>query len=221
MLLPAHTVVNKIMDKAKFMKFAELSTASRKEMSENVERLRMANTIKESTIHIEKGKNVVEINVFEIMLKTKEFSDRLVKEIDSAIPKNIVYVLRYEDKAQLVVSYKEKSQNSSKYKVIKIYRTEWKNYKEFELVINGLNLDIVFNNILQQIAEDKVKIEDHSTIKETIEKSIDIEKLKKKIAQLDKKIAKEPQMNKIFALKKEKTLLERELEKIQNANYQK
>lgn len=209
------------MDKAKFMKFAELSTASRKEMSENVERLRMANTIKESTIHIEKGKNVVEINVFEIMLKTKEFSDRLVKEIDSAIPKNIVYVLRYEDKAQLVVSYKEKSQNSSKYKVIKIYRTEWKNYKEFELVINGLNLDIVFNNILQQIAEDKVKIEDHSTIKETIEKSIDIEKLKKKIAQLDKKIAKEPQMNKIFALKKEKTLLERELEKIQNANYQK
>ena len=168
MLLPAHTVVNKIMDKAKFIKFAELSTASRKEMSENVERLRMANTIKESTIHIEKGKNVVEISVFEIMLKTKEFSDRLVKEIDSAIPKNIVYVLRYEDKAQLVVSYKEKTQNSSKYKVIKIYRTEWKNYKEFELVINGLNLDIVFNNILQQIAEDKVKIEDHSTIKETI-----------------------------------------------------
>ena len=203
------------MDKAKFMKFAELSTASRKEMSENVERLRMANTIKESTIHIEKGKNVVEISVFEIMLKTKEFSDRLVKEIDSAIPKNIVYVLRYEDKAQLVVSYKEKTQNSSKYKVIKIYRTEWKNYKEFELVINGLNLDIVFNNILQQIAEDKVKIEDHSTIKETIEKSIDIEKLKKKIEQLENKIRKEPQFNKQIELKKELKKLQDELEVMQ------
>lgn len=215
MLLPTHTVVNKIMDKAKFMKFAELSTASRKEMSENVERLRMANTIKESTIHIEKGKNVVEISVFEIILKTKEFSDRLVKEIDSAIPKNIVYVLRYENKAQLVVSYKEKSQNSSKYKVIKIYRTEWKNYEDFELVINGLNLDIVFNNILQQIAEDKVKIEDHSTVKETIEKSIDIEKLKKKIEQLENKIRKEPQFNKQIELKKELKKLQDELEVMQ------
>ncbi len=212
MLLPAHTVVNKIMDKAKFIKFAELSTASRKEMSENVERLRMANTIKESTIHIEKGKNVVEISVFEIMLKTKEFSDRLVKEIDSAIPKNIVYVLRYEDKAQLVVSYKEKTQNSSKYKVIKIYRTEWKNYKEFELVINGLNLDIVFNNILQQIAEDKVKIEDHSTIKETIEKSIDIEKLNRKIDQLNNKYKKERQYNKQLEIKKEIYKLQKQLE---------
>lgn len=212
MLLPAHTVVNKIMDKAKFMKFAELSTASRKEMSENVERLRMANTIKESTIHIEKGKNVVEISVFEIMLKTKEFSDRLVKEIDSTIPKNIVYVLRYENKAQLVVSYKEKSQNSSKYKVIKIYRTGWKNYEEFELVINGLNLDIVFNNILQQIAEDKVKIEDHSTIKETIEKSIDIEKLNRKIDQLNNKYKKERQYNKQLEIKKEIYKLQKQLE---------
>ena len=212
MLLPAHTVVNKIMDKAKFIKFAELSTASRKEMSENVERLRMANTIKESTIHIEKGKNVVEISVFEIMLKTKEFSDRLVKEIDSAIPKNIVYVLRYEDKAQLVVSYKEKTQNSSKYKVIKIYRTEWKNYEDFELVINGLNLDIVFNNILQQIAEDKVKIEDHSTIKETIEKSIDIEKLNRKIDQLNNKYKKERQYNKQLEIKKEIYKLQKQLE---------
>ena len=203
------------MPKARFMKLAELSTASRNELNENVERLIISNTLREDTLNIQKGSYVSEIDVFEILLKTKNLSDRLIKEIDSLIPKNIIYVLKNENVAQLVVSYKEKSLNSSKYKVIKIYRSEWKNYDDITLDINGLNLDVIFNNLLAQIADTKVNVNENSTIKEAVEQSIDVEKLTRKIEQLQNKIRKEPQFNKQLELKKE---LKRLTEKLKEVN---
>lgn len=104
MLLPEQTRVNKIMPKAKFVKLAELSTAAREEIQNNVERLIISNVLNERTIHIAKGKNVVEIDVFEIRLKLKQLSDRVIKEIDSALPHNIIYILSHGNKSQLVVS---------------------------------------------------------------------------------------------------------------------
>ena len=215
MIFPSRTQVNKIMPKARFMKLAELSTASRNELNENVERLIISNTLREDTLNIKKGTYVSEIDVFEILLRTKNLSDRLIKEIDSLIPKNIIYVLKNENMAQLVVSYKEKSLNSSKYKVIKIYRSEWKNYDDITLDINGLNLDVIFNNLLAQIADTKVNVSENSTIKEAVEQSIDVEKLTRKIEQLQNKIRKEPQFNKQLELKKE---LKRLTEKLKEVN---
>lgn len=203
------------MPKARFMKLAELSTASRNELNENVERLIISNTLREDTLNIQKGTYVSEIDVFEILLRTKNLSDRLIKEIDSIIPKNIIYVLKNENMAQLVVSYKEKSLNSSKYKVIKIYRSEWKNYNDITLNINGLNLDVIFNNLLAQIADTKVNVNENLTIKEAVEQSIDVEKLTRKIEQLQNKIRKEPQFNKQLELKKE---LKRLTEKLKEVN---
>lgn len=215
MIFPIRTQVNKIMPKARFMKLAELSTASRNELNENVERLIISNTLREDTLNIQKGTYVSEIDVFEILLRTKNLSDRLIKEIDSIIPKNIIYVLKNENMAQLVVSYKEKSLNSSKYKVIKIYRSEWKNYNDITLNINGLNLDVIFNNLLAQIADTKVNVNENLTIKEAVEQSIDVEKLTRKIEQLQNKIRKEPQFNKQLELKKE---LKRLTEKLKEVN---
>lgn len=208
MLFPEQTRVNKIMPKAKFMKLAELSTTVREEIQNNVERLIISNVLNEKTIHIAKGRDVVEIDVFEIQLKLRELSDKVIKEIDSALPRNIIYILRYENKAQVVVSYKEKSTNN-KYKVLKTYRTEWKNYDDFKLNISGLNLDFVFNNFLSQIAEGKLEITQDIEIKAAVEKSIDKEKLNRRIEQLQNKIRKEPQFNKQLELKKQlKSLLE-------------
>ena len=71
MLFSEKTKLNKIMPKAKFVKLAELSTAVRNEFNNNVERLRLANILRQDTINIPKGKTVVEINVFEFQLKEK------------------------------------------------------------------------------------------------------------------------------------------------------
>lgn len=209
MLFSEKTKLNKILPRAKFMKMIGLSTSARTELQNNVERLILANILNTSTTNFAKGKTVEEIDVLEFLLKTKEISDKLIKEIDSSMPKHILFVFKYENKIQLAVSYKENTSTENRYKVVKIYRTEWKKANEINLEIKGLNLDNVFNNFITQIADGEIETNEDVDIKQAVETSIDKEKLQRKIDLLKNKIRKEKQFNKQLILKNElKTLVE-------------
>lgn len=213
MLFGEKTKLNKILPKAKFIKMAELSTLVRNEFQTNIDRLRLAYILRQDTTNIPKGKNVVEINVFELQLKEKKISDTLIREIDTAIPNHIIFLLRYEASAQIVISYKEKLATSNKNKVIKIYRSKWQPFENITLEMNGFDLDAVFNNFLIQIADGKVETDEETDIKEAVETSINKEKLERKIEQLKNKLRKEKQFNKQLILKKELKQLQQELDR--------
>ena len=212
MLFSEKTKLNKIMPKAKFIKLAELSTAVRNEFNNNVDRLRLANILRQDTTNIPKGKTVVEINVFEFQLKEKIVSDNLIKEIDSAIPNHIIFLFVCNDMAQIAISYKEKLTTSIRNKVIKIYKTDWVNIESLSLDVNGLDLDAVYNNFITQISAGKIEINEETSIKTAVEKSVEIEKLQRKIEQLKNKIKREPQFNKQLEMKKDLKILENNLE---------
>ncbi len=214
MLFSEKTQLNRIMPKAKFMKLAELSTPVRAEFQNNVERLILANILRQETTNISKGKNVQEIDVFEFLLKEKQVSNNLIKEIDSAIPKYILFVFKCNDTIQLAISYKEPSINDNKYKVIKTYKTEWQKEEDIKLEITGLDLDAVYNSFITQIANGQVETDETTDIKSAVEKSINVEKLQKKIETLKSKIRKEPQFNKQLKMKKELKELQKEMEGI-------
>lgn len=203
MLFSEKTKLNKILPRAKFMKMIGLSTGARAELQNNVERLILANILNTSTTNFAKGKTVEEIDVLEFLLKTKEVSDKLIKEIDSSMPKHILFVFKHENKIQLAVSYKEKTATENRYKVVKTYKSEWLNADEVNLEIKGLDLDAVFNNFITQIADGKVEIDEITDIKQAVETSVNKEKLQKKIDQLKNKIRREPQFNKQLVLKNE------------------
>lgn len=213
MLFSEKTQLNRIMPKAKFMKLAELSTPVRAEFQNNVERLILANILRQETTNISKGKNVQEIDVFEFLLKEKQVSNNLIKEIDVAIPKYILFVFKCNDAIQLAISYKEPSINDNKYKVIKTYKTEWQKEENITLEITGLDLDAVYNSFITQIANVQVETDETTDIKSAVEKSINVEKLQKKIETLKSKIRKEPQFNKQLTMKKELKELQKGLYK--------
>lgn len=222
MIFNEKTQLNKIIPKAKFIKLAELSTAVRNEFNNNVDRLRLANILRQDTINIPKGKTVVEINVFEFQLKEKIVSDSLIKEIDSAIPNHIIFLFVCNDMAQIAISYKERLATSNKNKIIKTYRSKWENVDNLNLRINGLDLDSVYNNFINQISDGEIETNEETSIKAAVEKSVEIEKLQRKIEQLKNKIKKEPQFNKQLELKKDLKIIESNLEclygKIENGN---
>lgn len=201
------------MPKAKFMKLAELSTPVRAEFQNNVEKLILANILRQETTNISKGKNVQEIDVFEFLLKEKQVSNNLIKEIDVAILKYILFVFKCNDAIQLAISYKEPSINGNKYKVIKTYKTEWQKEDDIKLEITGLDLDAVYNSFITQIANGQVETDETTDIKDAVEKSINVEKLQKKIETLKSKIRKEPQFNKQLTMKKELKELQKGLYK--------
>lgn len=184
------------------MKFAKLSTAARSELTSNTERLILANILRKDTVNAAAGKDVQEINVFEIYLKEKKFSDNLIKEIDSVIPKHVLYILKYGNLVQLVISFKEKTLKNT-YRVLKVYRTNWMNVEDLALEISGLNLDCIFNNFISQISNKETVMADNLSMAQAVKTSVEIEKLERKIEQLENKIRKEPQFNKQLELKNE------------------
>ncbi len=214
MLFGEKTQLNRIMPKAKFMKLAELSTPVRAEFQNNVERLILANILRQETTNISKGKNVQEIDVFEFLLKEKQVSNNLIKEIDVAILKYILFVFKCNNAIQFAISYKEPSTNDKKYKVIKTYKTEWQKEDDIKLEITGLDLDAVYNSFITQIANGQVETDETTDIKSAVEKSINVEKLQKKIETLKSKIRKEPQFNKQLTMKKELKELQKTLEEV-------
>ena len=211
MLFSEKTQLNRIIPKAKFMKLAGLSTAVRKEFQNNVDRLILANILRKDTVNINQGKNVNEIDVFEFLLKEKTVSDNLIREIDSVIPKYILFVFKYKDEIQIAISYKEKLASGDKFKILKIYRSEWQKKESVLLELNGLDLDAVFNGFISQISNGKIEINENTEIKQAVEKSVEIERLERQIEQLKNKIRKEVQFNKQIELKNELKTLKYEL----------
>ena len=211
MLFSEKTQLNRIIPKAKFMKLAGLSTTVRKEFQNNVDRLILANILRKDTVNINPGKNVNEIDVFEFLLKEKTVSDNLIREIDSVIPKYILFVFKYKDEIQIAISYKEKLASGDKFKILKIYRSEWQKKESVLLELNGLDLDTVFNGFISQISNGKIEINENTEIKQAVEKSVEIERLERQIEQLKSKIRKEVQFNKQIELKNELKTLKYEL----------
>ena len=96
--------------------------------------------------------------------------------------------------------------------VIKIYKTAWVNIESLSLDVNGLDLDAVYNNFITQISAGKIETNEETNIKTAVEKSVEIEKLQRKIEQLKNKIKREPQFNKQLEMKKDLKILENNLE---------
>ena len=93
------------------------------------------------------------------------------------------------------------------------YHTDWIEENEFVIKLEGLNLDDVYENLVRQIAGDKLQ-SDNSTesLKQSIERYQQIEVIEKQINTLQNKIRKEKQLNKQMEMNTELKKLRKALE---------
>lgn len=183
---------------------------------DHVKNIYWRNKIASTTTNLSAGKYVTEIEVFEVNLNSPQVDIDLLKCIDSVIPYHILYILEYNGKYQAWIGYKETMDIYKKRsKVDRYYHTNW--FEETELVVRleGLNLDDVYENLVRQIAGDKLQ-SDSSTesLKQSVERDKEIETLQKQISILQNKIRKEKQLNKQMEMNTELKKLKSILEKI-------
>ena len=130
--------------------------------------------IKSTTTNLIEGKYVTEIEVFEINLNSLQVDIDLLKSIDNVIPYHILYILEYNGKYQAWIGYKESTNIEKKIsKVDRYYHTNWLEETELIVKVEGLNLDDVYENLVRQIAGDKLQ-SDNST--KTLKQSVDFAK---------------------------------------------
>lgn len=200
--LPKRTLYDKKIPKNKFYK--EIGTDSKLESKfiHEVDYIVWKHKLSKETTNLEPTKEVEEIQVFEVFLKTENLSKGVLENIDRVIPYPILYILRFNDKNKLVIAYKEKNKLDENRMVIhSYYETKWVKEDEINIdILSGLTLKDVYDNIIRQLLPIENTEDD---IEDLIELNQRIEALKKDIEKLEKRMHREKQFNKKVDINRE------------------
>lgn len=185
--LPKSTELNKRIPKQKFYENLQISPALRKCFVEQIHSIIWKNKIAPATINLAAGHYVDELQVFSIQLNSDALDESVLKQIDRNIPYHILFLLEFDGKTQAWIGYKEEAgSGTAAFKVNQYYHTEWMVPEDLPLRLKGLDMDTVYENLVRQIAGEKLVAEKEVTLQEAYAKSVEREKLLKQIAILEK-----------------------------------
>ena len=197
--LPASTECNRRIPKQKFYEKSELSPALKKAFSAQIASIHWRNKIAPDVLNLAAGKEVQELEVFELRLYDGQVDEAVLRLIDRAIPYHILFVLVWEERMCLAVAYKETPDaKSTGVRVERYYYTDWMPVGEVVLRLEGLSMDAVYENLVRRIAGSALGDVPTSTLRESVAEQGRRERIEKQIAAIEAKIRREKQPKKKF-----------------------
>ena len=180
--LPQSTITKKqLPKKAIFAKF-DLKPSQRESFDADIARIDIVAVVNPTTVPaVGEGTEIKEFYMLAIQLKQRDFDAKNIALLTKLIPRNIVFALHYEEEVQFAVYH------------TKLITSEWQflTPNSSFLTIQGLDLDVVWENIVKSIGN--IKVEDGNTLKEQIREDDERAKILKQIEQLEKKCRAEKQ----------------------------
>lgn len=212
--LPATTEYGKRIPKQKFYENLTVSPTLKRVFVEQIKLIYWRNKLAPSTLNIGAGKQVTELEVFELQLHQPSLDEAVLRQIDREIPYHILFVLTHEGKTQAWIGYKQAATSGANaFKVDTYYHTEWMPEDELPLKLDGLTTDAVYESYVRQIAGDKLGAADD--LKASVDQSRERAELERKITALQAKIRKEKQLNRQVEMNTEMKKFRKELEELQ------
>ena len=217
MNFPKTTEFNRRIPKQKFYSNLSVSPQIKKIFVEQIATINWANKLAPTTLNVKNGEIVTEIEVFHLMLNQKSLDERVLQLIDKEIPYHILFELEYEGQIQIWIGYKEESQTRAEtFKVNRYYHTDWLTKDKIHFEIDGLNMDLLYEGFIKQIAVDTLTINVNESVGIAILRTEEKEKLDKQISALEKKLYREKQFNRQVQLNAELKALRNKLEELDN-----
>ena len=213
--LPRTTEYGKRIPKKKFYDNLSISSDLKRVFAEQIAAIFWSNKISPDTLNVAAGDTVDEIEVFTIRLNQPSLDTRVLQQIDKQIPYHIIFVLKYKDRLQAWIGYKEAAASGSNaFKVGRYYHTDWMREDDLHLSIDGLNMDAVYESLVRQIAGDKLQTDSSESLKESVVRDENKKQLEKQIAALENKMRRETQLNRQMEMNAELKKLRIELKQI-------
>lgn len=173
--LPKSSEIKQPLPKAQIYKKFELKQAQRDAFDKDIARLDIVHQISTQTIPaIAEGTEVKAIFVVDVELKHSDYDTKNIVLISKLIPQRIVFALRYGDKVQLAVFHS------------KLFTTSWQSLDSANLTLSGLNLDIVWQNIVSSIGE--VEVAEGNSLTEQIKADEERSKILRQIENLERQM---------------------------------
>lgn len=196
---PPTTIVGKPVPKNAFYNHLEVNAKIKQHFVEDVASINWLYKLAPSTINVEDGKQVHEIVVFSAVLKDKDCPNDVFLFIDRNMPRHVVFVLEYEDRYKVLLNYKAwKDGQNSQFEIIKTFATDWLTAERLLLTLEGQTMDALYEAMAGQVSGfGTTKAEDTKRIVE-LEELID--KAKREVESIQKRIRNERQLNRQMEL---------------------
>ena len=214
--LPKTTEFNKRIPKQKFYENLDVSPALKKVFVDQVKTIYWRNKIATTTVNLAPGSIVTEIEVFEVKLSGQTLDEGMLRQMDKEIPYHILFILEYQKQYQAWIGYKEATASGTAvFKVNKYYHTDWLNEEALPVKLDGLDIDMVYENFVRQIAGEKLQVtEAGETLKDSVARDEEIQTIKKQIDALQIKIRKEKQINRQMQMNARMKELKKKVEEL-------
>jgi hypothetical protein len=178
--LPQTTEVRKQLPKKAIYAKYELKSSQRESFDADIARMDIVAVISTSTVPaLNAGAEVKEFYLLAVQLKRKEYDPKNIALLTKLIPQRMVFALQFEEQTQFAIYH------------TKLISSAWKATEEATLPLSGLNLDVVWENIVTHIGQ--IDVEEGNTLSEQIATNDQRAKLLAQIATLERKMANEKQ----------------------------
>lgn len=213
--LPSATTVGRVLPKEAFYQHLTLSGGLKEKFVADIKRITLSNSLTAMKLNLQAGKEISEILVLTVELKKQQFDGRIVENIARQNLHKLLFVLRFEEKAQLAVYY------------AKLYTTAWVPDDEITLKVKGFTPDAVWQGFLEQIAlrDGLTEVLPGENFDTRLQRQEKILKLQKETEKLEKRTQREVQPKKKFELYEQLQRKKQELEELihgqaENAQHQ-
>jgi hypothetical protein len=210
---PEKALVNRTIPKTKFYEKASITKTVKEAFIGQIQNIIWAFKLSPETINLKATKDLLEIQVFNILLKTRDLDERVLLAIDKAIPHPIVFQLSFEDKIQVKLAYKRVNEtDSGKWVIDQYFSSPWLIIGETHNTKTALPIALNLSNLYEQIIKEliHIKAKPLENIKQQTERCALATQKEKEIKQIEVKIRSEKQFknkailnNKLNNLKKE------------------
>ena len=180
--LPQTTEIKKQHPKkAIFAKF-NMPASQRESFDSDIARIDIVAVVSPSTVPaVAQGENIKEFYVLAVQLKRKDYDAKNIALLSRLIPQKMVIALHFEEQVQFAINH------------TRLITSKWQcltpNFSF--LILQGLNLDTVWDNIVISIGD--IQVEDGKSVAEQIMADDQRAKVLSQIATLERKMANEKQ----------------------------
>ena len=199
---PQSTIVNRVVPKTMFYKFMEVNPRMKSRFVNDVVNITWLYKLSASTLNVTDSEDMKEIEVFVVNLKQPDCPTDLFTFIDTNMPHHIVFVLVHDDSAMLLINYKDWTDDThTKFRIRQAFASPWMPMADLELTVQGQSLPRIYDNFVAQVSG----IGEHKA--GSLEDIVALRKLiaiiEAELKTLEKRMRKEPQLDRQLAMNKQ------------------
>lgn len=201
--LPKATETSKQLPKKLIYTKFNMNTAQKEKFDAEISRIAIVNEVNPTTSRIKAGEQVGSFFVLSVLLKQKNFDEKIIIQLSKLIPQNILFVLIYESECKLAIYH------------TKLMQSEWGSIEEQSISLDGMTLDAVWQNIIVKVGD--VNLEKGHSLDTQLAIDDKRKKIQREIYRIDSLARKEKQPKKKFEYAEQVKLLKAQLDELEVA----